>query len=221
MEYDAQPPTMTGSSNSRMNFFRLSGWRAGIVRDVLGRHDRALDDEDVELGVEDVLRVLLDALRRERRGGDDAAGLDLADALRDELVLDRLVVELLHPARRLLGRQRGDLFEHRLGIFVARPDAFEVEAREPAETTDLDRGRRRDDAVHRGRHHRQLELVRVDLPRDVDVLGIACAAARHDRDVVEPVRPAPRLSDPDLNFHGASAVVATRNFQDIRLATRN
>ncbi len=29
MEYDAQPPTMTGISNSRMNFFRLSGWRAG------------------------------------------------------------------------------------------------------------------------------------------------------------------------------------------------
>ena len=25
VEYDAQPPTITGSSNSRMNFFRLSG----------------------------------------------------------------------------------------------------------------------------------------------------------------------------------------------------
>ena len=29
MEYEAQPPTITGISNSRMNFFRLSGWRDG------------------------------------------------------------------------------------------------------------------------------------------------------------------------------------------------
>ena len=54
----------------------------GVVRHVLGRHDRALHDEHVELGVEHVLRVLLDALRRERRARGDAAGLDLADALR-------------------------------------------------------------------------------------------------------------------------------------------
>ena len=27
VEYEAQPPTMTGRSNSRMNFLRLSGWR--------------------------------------------------------------------------------------------------------------------------------------------------------------------------------------------------
>ena len=29
VEYDAHPPTITGSSNSRMNFFRFSGWRSG------------------------------------------------------------------------------------------------------------------------------------------------------------------------------------------------
>ena len=80
VEYDAQPPTITGRSNSRMNFFRLSGWRSGILRHVLGRHHRALHDEDVELGVEHELRELLDALRRERRARSDAAGLDLADA---------------------------------------------------------------------------------------------------------------------------------------------
>ncbi len=85
----------------------------GVVRHVLGRDHRALDDEHVELGVEHVLGVLLDPLRRERRARDDAAGLDLADALRDQLFLDRLVVELLHPARRLLGRQRRDLLEDR------------------------------------------------------------------------------------------------------------
>ena len=127
VEYDAQPPTITGMSNSRMNFLRLSGSTG--LRHVLGGHDRALDHEDVELGLEHVLRVLLDALRRERRARGDAGVLDLADALADELGLDRLGVDLLHPARRLLGRQLGDLLEQRLGIFVARPEALEVEAR--------------------------------------------------------------------------------------------
>ena len=103
MEYDAQPPTMTGMSNSRMNVLRLSGWRL-VLRHVLRRHDRALDDEEVELGVEHVLRVLLDALRRERRARDDAGVLDLADALTDELLADRLRVDVLHPTRRLVGR---------------------------------------------------------------------------------------------------------------------
>ena len=42
VEYEAQPPTITGISNSRMNFFRLSGWRR-VLRHVLGRDDRALD----------------------------------------------------------------------------------------------------------------------------------------------------------------------------------
>ena len=54
VEYDAHPPTITGMSNSRMNFLRLSGC-ATVLRHVLGRDDRALDHEDVELGLEDVL----------------------------------------------------------------------------------------------------------------------------------------------------------------------
>ena len=42
---------------------------------------------------------------------------------------------------------------------------------------------------------------RVELPRDVDVLGISRAAAGDDRDVVEPVGPATGLADADLDFH--------------------
>ena len=49
---------------------------------------------------------------------------------------------------------------------------------------------RRDHTVHGGAHQGQLEAEGVDLPRDVDVLGIAGAPARHDGDVVEPVGPA-------------------------------
>ena len=114
VEYDAQPPTITGQVELADELLQVERLALGVLRHVLGRHDRALHDEDVELGVEHELRELLDALRRERRARGDAAGLDLADARADELGLDRLVVELLHPARRLLGGQRRDLLEDRL-----------------------------------------------------------------------------------------------------------
>src|SRR6185436_1421613 len=129
---------------------------------------------------------------------------DLGDAAADELVLQRLRVDLLHAARRLLGLERRDLLEVRLRVLVARPEAFEVETREAAEPPDLDRGARRDHAVHRRRDERQREVVRVDLPGDVDVLGVPGPAARDDRDVVEPVGPPTGLANPDLDFHLAT-----------------
>ncbi len=79
-----------------------------------------------------------------------------------------------------------------------------VSAEHVSKTTEpprLDRRGGRDDAVHRRGHQRQLELEGVDLPRDLDVLGIPGPAAGHDRDVVEPVGPASRLADPDLDLH--------------------
>src|SRR5207302_6739200 len=48
-----------------------------------------------------------------------------------------------------------------------------------------------------------------DLPGDVDVLRVPCAPAGHDRDVIEPVCPASRLADADLDFHGPSGVSAS------------
>ena len=68
MEYDAQPPTMTGQLELADELLQVERLARRVLRDVLGRHDRALHDEHVELGVEHVLRVLLDPLRRERRG---------------------------------------------------------------------------------------------------------------------------------------------------------
>ena len=50
-------------------------------------------------GLERDLVVLAHALRRERRGRDDALLLDLPDPLGDQLGLDRLAVDLLHLAR--------------------------------------------------------------------------------------------------------------------------
>jgi hypothetical protein len=63
---------------------------------VLGRDHRALDNEDVEAGLDRHLVVLGDALRGQRAGRDRARLLDLLDALGDELGLDRLLVDPLH-----------------------------------------------------------------------------------------------------------------------------
>ena len=176
------------------------------LRDVLRRHDRALDHEKVELGGDDRCGELLGALRRDARARHDAGITDLTDAGRHQLGLDRLAVDVLHAQRRLLGAELGDLGEEWLRIFVARPQALEVEHADAAEPTDLDRGVRRDHTVHRGTHQRQLEAEGVDLPRDVDILGIARASTRHDRDVVEPVRAAARLPQTDLHLsHAASS----------------
>ena len=57
-----------------------------------------------------------------------------------------------------------------------------------------------DHPVHRRAHERKLEAEGVDLPGDVDVLGIAGAPTGDDRDVVEAVRPTTRLADADLDL---------------------
>ena len=85
---------------------------------------------------------------RDRRARRDAGLLDLADALADQLGLDRLGVDLLHPRRGLVGVELGDLLEQRLGVLVAGPQALEVEHADAAEPADLDGGGRADDAVH-------------------------------------------------------------------------
>src|SRR2546430_4922232 len=97
--------------------------RLGRLGDVLGGDDGPLDHEHVELGVEDELGVALDALGREGGARGHARRLDLLDAGADQLLLDRLGVDLLQAAGGLVGLQRPGLPEHLAGIHVARPQA--------------------------------------------------------------------------------------------------
>ena len=83
--------------------------RLVVARDVLGRDDRALDDEDVEAAGKRGLEVALAVLRGERGRGKHATVLDLPDALRDELGLDGLLVDLLHLEGRLFLVEGSDL----------------------------------------------------------------------------------------------------------------
>ena len=182
-----------------MNSLRFSGSRVG--RHVLGRDDRALDDEDVEAGLERRLVVPAHALRREGRRRNHAVLLDLPDPLPDQLVLDRLGVDPLHLAGGELLRLRRDPLELLVRVLVAGPDALEVQDAEAAELAE-DPGRLgRDDAVHRRGQERKLEPVGPDHRGDVDVIGVSRAPRGHDRDVIEAVCAAALLAAADLNFH--------------------
>src|SRR4051812_37520227 len=175
--------------------------RLGGLRDMLGGDDRALDDQDVEAGVEDLLVVLHDALGRERGGGDDALVLDLPDALDHEVLVDGRAIDLLHLARGDVLGQGGDALQLGVGVLVAGEDALEVQDGEAAELADDARGAGRHDAVHRRGEERQLEAVIPQLPGDVDVVGVTRAPGRHDRDVVESVGAAGLLPATDLDLH--------------------
>ena len=181
-----------------MNRLRFSG--SARPGHVLGRHRGAADDEQVDPGVDDGLPQLLGALRGERAGHGDTRVADLAQPLGDQLGLDLLAVDLLHPGRRQRRVEGGDLGEQRGRVLVAGPQPLEVEHRQPAEPAERDRGLRRHHRVHRRRDHREVEVVGVDLPADRDLLGVARAARRHDGDVVEGIGPAAALAASDLDL---------------------
>jgi hypothetical protein len=136
-----------------------------------------------------------------RRGRHHALVLDLADALRDQVLSHRLGVDALHLGGRALLVVGGDPLQLRVRILVAGPDPLEVQDREPAQLAERAGDRRRDDAVHRRGHQRQLEPVGPERPGDVDVVRIARAPRGHDRDVIEAVCAATLLAAPDLYFH--------------------
>jgi hypothetical protein len=99
-------------------------------------------------------------------GRRHTSGTKLGNPLTDQLGLDRFGVDLLHP---LGGRPRigggDDLLEQRLRVFVARPQALEIEHSEAAEPAQLDRRGRRHHRVHGGCDQRELERVGIDPPR--------------------------------------------------------
>ena len=183
--------------------------RLGDRGDVLAGDDGALDDQDVEAGLERELVVLEDPLRGQGSGDDDFLLLDFPDPLGDQLRLDGLLVDLLHLARRQILGQVGDPLELLVGVLVAREDALEVQDGQTAQLPDDPCGLGRDDAVHRRGEHRQLELVGPELPGDVDVIRVARPPGRNNRDVVETISPTTLLSTSDLYLHRGILAVGT------------
>ena len=189
---------MTGISNSRMKRFRLSG--STVLETCSAETTVPWMTSRSSSAARMAGASSVGALGGDRGRRGDARLLHLADPLGHQLGLDRLGVHLLHPGGGLLVVELADLVEQGGRVLVAGPEPLEVEDAQPAEAAQLDGRVRADHAVHGRRQQRQVEAVGVDLPGDVDVLGVAGPAAGHDGDVVEPVGPAPRLEDADLDL---------------------
>jgi len=159
-----------------MNSFRFSG--STVVETCSAEITVALDDEDVEAGLDCHLVVVADFLRASRSRETTAARrLDFLDPPADQLRLDRppcrspasgASLRAWAPRRSPRGALRR--------FSKAAPDALQVEHAE---------GRRawlvraavlgRDHAVHGGGEQGQVEAVRTEGPGDVDVVGVpAC-----------------------------------------------
>ena len=149
--YEAQPPTITGIGRLADELLQVQ--RLPVRGHVLGRDDGALDDEACQSPASSADLVVLAhaSAASASPAASDACALDLLDALARSASgsTGRARRSPAGRASRSSGRQRRDPLELRVGVLVARVDALEVEHAEAAELAERDRGRRRDDAVHR------------------------------------------------------------------------
>ena len=167
---------------------------------MFGRDHRALDNQDVQTGLDRHFVVLTYLLGGQRPTGDGALGLDLSDPGRDQLRLHRLGIDLLHHPGRLVLRRPRDTGQLVAGVLEPGPDPLEVENAEPTESVDQDSGLGTDHAVHRRSDQRQIEAVGTEGPGDVDVVRVPGPPGGHDRHVVEAVGPPTLLTSTDLYF---------------------
>ena len=167
---------------------------------VLGGHRRTANDEQVDARVHDGAPVLLHALRRQLAGDDHPGLAQLLEARGDQRGLDRLGVHALEGRNRLLFTQVSDVFKDRRRVLVAGPQAVQIEHADTAEATESDRGLRTHHRVHGGRHEGQVHVIGVNLPADVDVLGVARAPGGHERYVVQCVGAPSALATTDFHF---------------------
>ncbi len=178
--------------------------RLGAGGDVFGRDHRPLDHQNVQTRLHGCRGVFGNPLWGETGRGGDPRRLHLLDPLAHQVGLDRLQVDLLHPPGRLLIGKVGDLLKGGIGILVPGPQALEVEHPEATKAADGDGRRRTHRRIHRRSHQGKREPIGIDLPGDVDIVGVAGAPAGHDGDVVQAICPAGELALADLDFHSGA-----------------
>ena len=169
-------------------------------RHVLGGHRRAANNEQVDARVHDRAPMLLDALGRELACDHHAGFAQLLKARGNQRRLDRLGVDALKGRDRLLLTQVGDALKDRGRILVAGPQSVQIQDADATEAAEGDRGFRAHHRVHGGGHHGNVDVIGVDLPADVDVLGVARAPGGHERYVVQCVGAPSALATTDFHF---------------------
>jgi hypothetical protein len=172
-----------------------------LRRHVLGGDDGALDDQQVDTGLQCGGSQPLGVLGRDTHRRRHPAVGHLADPLGDQLRLHRLAVDVLQQGERRSPVARGvtELAEDRLRVLVTGPQALGIEDAEPAGPADGDGGRRADHGVRRAGDQRDAEAEGVDLPGGRDVVDVPGAPGRDDRDLVQVIAPPGEPVQPDLH----------------------
>ena len=129
-------------------------------------------------------------------------GVDRLEPGRDQVLADRLQVDLGEELLDVAVGCGGDPLQDGVGVVVAGLDALEVEDRETAETRELAGHPHVDDGVHRGGQDRDLERDAAERLREVDVRRLDRVRSGRQRDVLEAIGGPDRV---DLGMEDAPA----------------
>ncbi len=158
-------------------------------RDMARRADLRLDEEEVGPGIGRHLGVMPG-----RRGGGrhrrDAAGcLHAADHRANQVVPHRRGIRLgEHVRRHLAGVRRRDPLDDRRRVLVPRVEALEIDEGNAARAAHPAGERHVGHGVHGRGQERDLEAPPADRGRDVDLRRVDGHLARHEGNLLEPVR---------------------------------
>ena len=175
--------------------------RVVLARDVAGRRDLALHEEEVGT----VLRAEWSEAARDGRGRRDrrfrARRMDRLDPRRDQVLADGLSVGLGKDVVDIGIGCRGDPLEHLVGIVEPSLDPLEIEDGQAAEPCQLPGHPRIDDRVHRRGEDGDRQVDAAERLGEVDVGRLDRIGARRERDILEAVR---RTDGVDLGPEGAA-----------------
>ena len=170
-------------------------------------NQRALDNQQVDAGLDSQRSQLTGMLRGDTNCSDRAGCANLLDALNQQVSINWSRVQFLQLAVRCLGftlgggilcqlHQLGDLV---LRIGVTGPDTLGVENRQTAQASKLSDGFRAGDGICRMHHHREFEIVGVNSPGGIDVLGRPGTPSGNECNIVQLVGPACLAANTDFN----------------------
>ena len=168
------------------------------------------NDKEIHARFDHRAPVALSALGRQFAGDYHSGLADFLQARGDELRLDRFGVNLLQACNRVFFIQLFNFFQDGVCVLVPCPQTVEVEHANSTEFAELDRGFRTHHRVHGRCHDRDIHVVRVNLPADVDVLRIAGASGWDQCDVIERIGSPAAFSSADFNFIAHTSILAVR-----------
>ena len=173
MRWSCTPPATTG--NVELSDKGLQVERLAVAGHALGRDDRALDDQQIDAGLQQHRCQRLSVLRADPHRGGHSGLADAGHRGAKQVRVQRRRMQLLQQPdrRRRFGLLFGGLDKLRdLGLDVGMPtdQPLAVEHAQPAEPAQLDGELRRNQSVGRVRQQGNLEPVSVQLPRRRDIL---------------------------------------------------